>query len=183
MTMCLFFICIVVKRFLINHIMENIDISKYNSDSLEYINRLSEILLEESVNSIRELTNKSYVIIGVYFSIQVFCLEKIISETPNDLYIIIGVSFLIPIIILFKNLLPTKINFVGSKGSLLIHKYYEDRLDGQIKHYLSNRIQDLDESNNLNGIQVHLRSARLKWSIISAFIVIAVTFWTWYIGA
>ena len=164
--------------------MKEIDTSKYSKESLEFINKLSEKALEESIVSIRELTSKSYVIIGVYFSIQVFCIERYISDIEKDIFLIICLSFLIPVIIIFKNLLPTKMNFVGSRGDLLIHDYFEQKKENQIKHYLSARIEDLNTSNKLNGEQIVLRNLRIKFSIVLAFVnVVIISLWFWNISA
>ena len=154
--------------------MKDINTVKYSTDSLEFINRLSEKLLEESIISIKEITNKSYLIIGVYFSVQVFCLREIIrvDESQEVIYLLILLCFFIPIFFIFRNIFPTEIQKVGSKGSILIHEYYEESLNGQINKYYSSRIEDLDSSINLNFNQINIRIQRLKWSIFSAIIVV-----------
>ena len=164
-------------------IMKEIITNKYSQESLEFINRLSEKLLEESITSIKDITNKSYVIISVYFSIQIFCLKEIIqvNQAYNDIYLIILLSFFIPIVFIFKNIFPTEIQRIGSKGSLMIDEYYEDSIINQLNKYYSSRIEDLDSSINLNFKQINLRVQRVKWSIFSAIVIVLVISCFWFL--
>ena len=163
--------------------MKEIQIKKYTKDSLEFINRLSEKLLEESIASIKEITNKSYLIISVYFSIQVFCFREltITEQKYEELYFTILISFFIPILFIFRNIFPTQIQKVGSKGSLLVDEYYEEPNENQIKKYLSSRIEDLDTSINLNFNQINTRIQRVKWSFFSVLIIIIIISFYWFL--
>jgi uncharacterized membrane protein len=163
--------------------MKKINTDKYSKESLEFINRLSEKLTDESITSIREITNRSYFIIGAYFSIQIFCLTEIINskEQYNEMYLLIILGFFIPVLFIFKNIFPTKINKVGSKGSLLINEYFEELKENQIKEYYSSRIEDLDDSINSNFSQINIRIQRVKWSFFSAIIVVFISCFFWYL--
>ncbi len=164
-------------------IMKEIITNKYSQESLEFINRLSEKLLEESITSIKDITNKSYIIISVYFSIQIFCLKEIIqvNQAYNDIYLIILLSYFITIVFIFKNIFPTEIQRIGSKGSLMIDEYYEDSIINQLNKYYSSRIEDLDNSINLNFKQINLRVQRVKWSIFSAIVIVLVISCFWFL--
>lgn len=163
--------------------MEEIDLKKYSEKSLDFIHRQSEKLLEETINSFKEVTNKSYIIISVYFSVQVFSLKQIIQEESSK-YLILLVSFLIPIVFIFKNIFPGKIQRVGTKGSLLIDEFYEDEnYDSQIKLYYSTRIEDVEESIEINLKEIENRVFRLKWSLISAIVCVLIVGVYWFLVA
>lgn len=161
----------------------NLDINKYSTESLEMIDRLANRQLESIFTSIRETTNKSYILISVILSIQSFVINKIISGSDVLLYGVFFCLMLLPTIILINNLMPTKLDFPGANPSSMIHEYYEKRKDNQIKYLLKFRIIDLNESIKVNSEQMVNRTTRLKNSIISFLVVLVLGFVFWLLCA
>lgn len=162
------------------------DIDKYSKESLAFIYSEAIENLEQTFISFREINNKSYFAIGIYFSVLAFCISKIIETTNsmNETFLFaIFFSMLYAIVLVMGNLLPCKMIMPGCKPSKLIHKYYEkSRTDEiQIMSYYKQRIIDLNFGIGENLMEVKLRSARLRKSIFTGFSLSFISFVIYYI--
>lgn len=153
---------------------DNINWSEYSDLSLDFILSKTEKLLDESVKSYRETTNKCYVAFAFYVSTIAYCLNKVLS-TNIDLEIIpyaiclIGNS--ICIYVLFETLIPAKIGFSGCcPEEVLIEDFEGFEPKEQERYYKENFI---NVYNNLTNKNFDIVRTRSKKFINSIYILIA----------
>jgi hypothetical protein len=165
---------------------ENINWEKYSNLSIELILNKTEKLLDESVSSYRETTNKCYAALAVYLGIIAYCLDKILSNQTNIncvTYIICLVGSSVSLIFLFDTLIPAKIGFSGcSPDKLLIEDFedFDDKL--QERYYKETFIEKYDELIENNFIIVKKRSSKFCNSIISLVVTfLFCTLWLFYL--
>jgi len=134
---------------------ENTNWSKYSDDSIDFILSQSEKLMQEIFVSYRENTNKSYGALAIYVATLSYSINKIIElkiVTQSLFYIGLTIGTSLSIILLFINLYPQKMNFIGSYKSLLCQDYYENNVNKneQIREYKIQQIESLDYSVKIN---------------------------------
>ncbi len=158
------------------------DIEKYEKESLGLIYNEAISHLTETFKSFREVTNKSYVTIGIYFSIISYSLSKLFDLEYSEIdpfFFSIAIIMFITSGILLGNILPAKMTMPGCKPEKLIHSYYEAiNGENQLKLYYKQRIIDLDTGINHNIGVVNIRAKRLR---ISITLSIAFTFISFFI--
>ncbi|MBG48944.1 MAG: hypothetical protein CML05_11715 [Pseudozobellia sp.] len=154
-----------------------IDLSKYSKHALEFIYKEAVEQLSQSFTSFRAIADRSYVAIGIYFSIISYCATQLIDEAyaKSDLfYYLLTISMFISSGLIFKNLLPSKMTMPGCKPRKLIHPYYEKKDVEQIELYYKQRIVDLNQGIENNASVVTTFSRRSIQSITTAIISVAV---------
>jgi len=153
---------------------------KYTDESLDFILDQSEKLLEETFKSFREVINKSYIALAIYVSIISYCYNEIIAyhtsiiKTIPYCVLICGTGYCIYLI--WDNLFPTKMSFLGSQPRVLIDRYFEQFSDNdQIRVYKASKIADYDEGISTNKIQIDKRNDNFKWSAKTLFMSIFIS--------
>lgn len=164
-----------------------IDIDKYDKESLEFIYSEAVNHLSKTFESFRSITNKSYLAIGVYFSVISYCITEILDMVykKNDfLFYEIILSMLISSFFIFKNLLPVLMTMPGCKPERLIDEYYEKGKirDNQLKNYYKQRLIDLNFGIEYNVKEIMKRSKRLRTSVFLALALIVLSFFIYVIG-
>lgn len=162
------------------------DIKNYSKESLRLIYSEASEILDQTFISFREITNKSYFAIGIYFSVVAYCISQIIeaSDTKNEIFLFsIFFSMLYAIVLVIGNLLPSKMIIPGCKPKKLIHKFYENSIirENQICAYYKQRIIDLNSGIDENVKEVKRRSSRLVKSIFTSFSLSFVSFIIYYV--
>lgn len=107
---------------------EKTDWSKYSNESIDFILSQSEKTMNETFLSYRENTNKSYAALAIFISLLSYCITSIIAKSNEKSIIyllLISVGILFSIGIIFINLNPKRMAFIGSCKSLLCQDYYE----------------------------------------------------------
>jgi hypothetical protein len=148
----------------------NTDWSKYSNESIDFILSQSEKTMNETFVSYRENTNKSYSALAIFSGILSYCVSQMIEKSNENslLYLIllsVGMAFCIGII--FMNLKPKKMAFIGSCQSLMCQEYYENdvKKDDQIKEYKIQTIETYDEAIKDNLVQIVKQVEAFKLSI------------------
>ncbi|MEZ4810404.1 MAG: hypothetical protein R2819_08595 [Allomuricauda sp.] len=150
-----------------------IDITKYNKDSLKFIYDEGVEMLEQTFKSYREVIAKSYTALGIYVTLGTYCTSQILSGSNEPyrilFYMLVG-SMLLCFLVLFKNLMPGSMEMLGVKPDRLIHSYYEklQNNDDQIKTYYKVRIRDLNAAIEKNKIEIDARTKRFWHSVTTA---------------
>lgn len=153
---------------------ENINWSEYSDLSIDFILNKTEKLLEESVKSYRETTNKCYAALTFYTGITAFCLNKLLSsvfDVTTFPYFICFLGSLVSIYILLETLIPAKIGFSGcSPETLLIEKFEGFEPKEQERNYKENFINIYNNLTNRNFDIVNRRATKFIFSIYALII-------------
>lgn len=155
---------------------------KYSEESLRVIFSEGDKQLSEIVKGFREITNKSYFAIGIYFSVISYAFLKSLelnNEPIQIIHITLMVIMIVPVGFIIPNIYPAKIVFVGAQPKNLIHEAYEESVDDQTKNIISQRVMDLQLAIENNATILRKRSRNLRWSITLAFASLIVCFGLW----
>ncbi len=161
---------------------ENTDWSKYSDDAIDFVLSQSEKLMQEIFVSYRENTNKCYGALAIYAATLSYSVTKLIESSINNqslYYIVLSIGTVFSIILLFINLYPQKMNFIGSYKSLLCQDYYENSVEKkeQIREYKIQQIESLDSSVKKNISYTIIQIKLFKSSVaLFVFTLIAVFF-------
>jgi hypothetical protein len=154
----------------------------YSNSSLDFILNESENLLKETFISFREITNRCYYTLGIYFALIAYCANRIIEKPCeyNIPFYILFIGILFCIGFLFYTLLPEKLTFAGTHPELLLVKGFEQiPPKDQLIEY---KIQTIVESNNgfkLNREKINKRLFLFKASIITLLAVLLISFFVY----
>lgn len=158
---------------------ENTDWTKYSVDSIDFILSQSEKTMNETFVSYRENTNKSYAALAIYSGILSYCASSAIEKFDSKVlifFLILSIGMLLCIGIIFINLKPKKMAFIGSCKSLLCQDYYENNVnkEDQIKEYKIQTIETYDESikDNLKQIVGQVEAFKISVQVFVATILI-----------
>jgi hypothetical protein len=151
--------------------MKEVNWSNYEKDSLDFVYKESTKMLEETLKSFRESSNKSYIALAVYSGILSYCFKEIVMQSvclDSLPYIITGVGSVIAIILLWSNLMPKKMTLAGTQPKNLIHTFFEhESVKGnQLKEMIVTKIIDHDKAISENITQVVSRSNKFRQSVI-----------------
>lgn len=164
---------------------ENINWEKYSNPSIDLIFTQATKLLEESVKSYRETTNKCYAAFAVYSSIIAFCLNKLIStklDFANIPYAITLFGCSICVAILYETLKPAQISLVGSQPKNLLIEYFENfDLEDQEREYKEQIIVGYNNALIENEAIVKLRSKHFIDSLTILLITLFLSFFFYFI--
>jgi hypothetical protein len=158
----------------------DLDYEKYTNESLWFMYSEACRYFEETTRSFREIVNKSYILIGITYSIMAVLISEIIktSEIIN-LYSLLFLFLLFPTIIITFNLLPTNFITSGAQPKLMQHDYFESSKKNQYKKLLIQRIEDCQIAIETNGAILNKRAKRLKYAILLSFFSFVMTVILW----
>ena len=162
------------------------DWSKYSNESIDFILAQSEKSMNETFVSYRENTNKSYAALAIYSSLLSYCIAKIVTDENVKSYVylfVLSLGMLSCIIIIFSNLNPKKMSFIGSCKSLLCQDYYENDVnkEEQFKEYKIQTIETYDEAIKDNYKEVVSQIEYFNISVCVFIAVILVTLFAFFI--
>lgn len=149
--------------------IEKTDWSKYSDESIDFILSQSEKTMNETIVSYRENTNKSYAALAIFSGLLSYCVANIVNKDDGLLYFLLfGVGLLICIVIVFVNLTPKNMWFIGSSKSLLCQDYYENEVskENQLNAYKIQTIETYDESIKDNMKQITRQVNAFKKSVL-----------------
>jgi sensor histidine kinase YesM len=162
------------------------DWSKYSNEAIDFILSQSEKTMKETFVSYRENTNKSYAALAIFSGLLSYCITHIIDKGQEKIFVYflflsIGMVFCIGII--FLNLKPNKMTFIGSRKSLLCQEYYEKDItqDQQIKEYKIQTIETYDEAIEENQQQIVCQVKAFKISVYLFLATLLITFFSFLI--
>jgi hypothetical protein len=165
---------------------EKTDWSKYSDEAIDFILSQSEKTMNESFASYRENTNKSYAALAIFSSLLSYCIANIVGKTNENSFVYylllsIGMAFCIGII--FANLKPKKMAFLGSCKSLLCQDYYENHVkkEEQLKEYKIQTIETYDDAIKVNLRQIVCQVEAFKISTYVFLATVLCTFFTFLI--
>lgn len=142
------------RLLILNLIMSQVNWEKYSKESIDFILNQSEKTILETFVSYREVTNKSYSALAIYSSILSYCILQIIEgqNTSTIYFSLLSLGLISSIAVIFVNLKPKLMTFVGSSKSLLCQKYFENEieLNKQIDEYKILTIETYDEGIKMN---------------------------------
>ena len=167
-------------------LQEKTDWSKYTNASIDFIFSQSEKTLNETFVSYRENTNKSYAALAIFSGILSYCITNIIDKTKElefIYYLLLSIGMFICIAIIFVNLKPKKMTFIGSCKRLLCQDYYENHVtqEEQLKSYKIQTIETYDEAIGNNISQISCQIEAFKTSVNVFFVSILITFFAFLI--
>ena len=144
---------------------EDINWDKYDEKELDFILNNSTKILEETVKSFRETTNKSYIALGFYVSIISYCVNKIFTDNTYLFYLIPISGISICLYCLWSTLLPSKLMFQGVLPQNLINEDFEEIGEHKMYSYKVNIIVDYNNGAIENINTVKTRVSLFKKSI------------------
>lgn len=146
-------------------IMNAIETEKHTKYSLELIFSEADKMATELLGSIAENTNKSFILIAIYFSILSYSFFKVI-ENHSFLYFILIIGTIAGSLFLRKNIFPNTICFKGALPENMIQEYFssfsEESLD---KEYLATQIESYNCAMIENKETIEKMVKRFKKSI------------------
>ncbi len=160
------------------------DWSKYSDGSIDFILSQSEKTMNETFVSYRENTNKSYAALAIFSGILSYCIANIIDKTHENsftYFLLLSIGMVFCIGIIFVNLKPKKMTFLGSCKSLLCQDYYENHVtqEEQLKEYKIQTIETYDEAikDNLTQIISQVESFKISvYVFLATFLATFITF-------
>ena len=160
---------------------ERTDWSKYSDGSIDFILSQSEKTMNETFVSYRENTNKSYAALAVFSGLLSYCIANIVENNNQDsftYFLLLAIGMTGSIVIIFVNLKPKKMAFLGSCKSLLCQDYYENEVskDEQLKEYKIQTIETYDEAIKDNLQQIVSQVEAFKISIYVFLATVSATF-------
>lgn len=156
---------------------------KYSEKSLEFIYSEAEKHFKEITLSFREITNKSYILIGVLCSIMGVLISEIIkSETVFNIHGLLFLMLTLPTILICLNLFPVPFVISGAQPHLLKHTYFEKNRDAY-KRLLVQRIEDIQLAIYQNGQILSRRSKRLRSSLLLVLLSLIASFIFWFLNS
>lgn len=145
--------------------MNAIETKKHTKYSLELIFNEADKMSTELLGSIAENTNKSFILIAIYFSVLSYSFFKVI-EDYNFLYFILILGPLLGCFVLRKNIFPNTICIKGALPENMIQEYFssftEEDLD---KEYLATQIESYNYAMTENKETIEKMVNRFKISI------------------
>lgn len=144
---------------------EDINWYKYDEKEIDFILNNSSKILEETVKSFREITNKCYVALGFYVSIISYCVNKVFTNDTSFFYLIPILGCAICLYYLWSTLLPSKLTFPGVLPQNLINDEFEGIGEHKMYSYKANMIVDYNNGAIQNINAVKKRIAMFKKSI------------------
>jgi hypothetical protein len=149
--------------------------SKYSDESIDFILSQSEKTMNETIVAYRENTNKSYAALAFFGGILSYSISQIIKMDNQDsfsYFLLLSIEMFFCIGIIFVNLKPKKMGFIGSYKSLLCQDYYENEVskNEQIKEYKIQTIDTYDEAikDNLKQIVKQIKALKLSVQVFIA---------------
>lgn len=161
-----------------------LDYTKYTRESLEFIYVEGQKHFDEITKSFREVNSKSYIIIGILFSLLGVLLTELITlQHFLNLHGLLFFFLVFPTILILQNLLPVNFIIAGAKPSLMQHIYFEESTEFQYEKYLAQRIEDCDHAILHNGKIIIKRAKRFKSAVILilASLIVSFVFWLCFI--
>ena len=165
--------------------MNAIETKKHTKYSLELIFNEADKMSTELLGSIAENTNKSFILIAIYFSVLSYSFFKVI-EDYNFMYFILILGSILGCFVLRKNIFPNTICIKGALPENMIQEYFssftEEDLD---KEYLATQIESYNYAMTENKETIENMVNRFKksiyivfssfflFSLISAFLIFA----------
>ena len=168
----------------INRAQMDLDYTKYTKESLEFIYSEGQKHFDEITKSFREVNSKSYIIIGILFSLLGVLLSEIITmQQYFNLHGLLFFFLVFPTVLILQNLLPVDFIITGAKPSLMQHQYFEESTELQYEKYLAQRIEDCDHAILHNGKILTKRARRFKSAVILilASLIVSFIFWLCFI--
>jgi len=148
---------------------------KISDESLTFILSESDTYLQETITSFREVVNRCYYTIGVYFALFAYSATELIklSESNSFKYIpysVILLGALTGIILILYTLLPKKMMLIGTQAKYLLQNEFL-KLSGnkQIREY---KIQTIINSNDGCEKNNSYTKENIKFFKISIYVVI-----------
>ena len=166
--------------------LRNTDWSKYSDSSIDFILSQSEKTMNETFVSYRENTNKSYAALAIFSGLLSYSVANIIDKTHENsfmYFLLMAIGMTICIGIIFVNLKPKKMTFLGSCKSLLCQDYYEKEVskDEQLKEYKIQTIDTYDEAIKDNLTQIIGQVEAFKISVYVFLSTLLTTFFTFLV--
>lgn len=158
-----------------------LDYTKYEKESLQFVYNESQKHLDEITKSFREVNSKSYLVIGILFSFLGILVSEII--TKNEILNLHGLLFLFliyPTLLISRNLFPAGFMFPGTSPSTLIIDYFGESKENQIEKYLAQRIEDAEMAISHNSTILEVRAKRLKSAMILILASLITSFICWF---
>lgn len=147
----------------------NTDWEKYSDESLDFMISESEKLLSETFTSYREMTNKSYALFGYYMAVLAYCCKVIFEQASTPLltpFLITIIGIVFSVWILWNNLTPRNLSYLGSKPIKMTHKDFEtEDQKEQLRLYKISKIGANNEAITDNDNENDRRSVKFKVSI------------------
>lgn len=158
-----------------------LDYTKYEKESLQFVYNESQKHLDEITRSFREVNSKSYLVIGLLFSFLGILISEII--TKNEILNLHGLPFLFliyPTLLISRNLFPAGYTFPGASPTALICDYFEESKENQFEKYLAQRIEDTEKAIINNSTILVSRAKRLKSAMILILTALITSFICWF---
>ncbi len=149
--------------------MNAIETKKHTKYSLELIFSEADKMSTDFLRAISENTNKSFILIAIYFSILSYSFFKVI-ENYNFMYFILIFGSVIGCFILRKNIFPNTICLKGALPENMIQDYFSSFLEEELdKEYLATQIESYNYAIIENKEIIEKMVKRFKISIYIVF--------------
>lgn len=132
--------------------LKNTDWTKYSDEAIDFMLLEGNDSLDFSLNSFREMTNKSYGLITIYLALISYGFNQItVCPVTSIPYYFLSFCIFVALILLYKNITPNQIDY-GVKPEVYVNEYYEKEIskDYQITQYKIGKIKALSISIDKN---------------------------------
>jgi len=165
--------------------IREIDVNKYTLESLKFVYGEATKHFDAITEGIRQVTAKSYLAIGVYFTLMSYCFAQLVTsdtKIQTVLSISIFILMIVPSLFLLQNVMPIKLVIPGTEPFKLIHEYFEYDIKVQHKEYLASKINSINGDIIFNKNALKRRAKNLKYSLMTSFAILffgLCCFWFW----
>jgi hypothetical protein len=159
----------------------DLDYTKYTEQTLQLMHNEADKHLNALTNSFREITNKSYLLLGILISALTGLLGFMIKTDLFSIYSLFFLLLIIPTAQLIPNIKPSAFGFPGAEPQKMVHPYFENDTKNQYRKLLVQRIEDLQKMIDYNAAIIQQRSNQMMKAIRSIGIVLLLILilWLW----
>lgn len=142
------------------------DFTKFSDEAIEFAFNESNKLMQETLVSFRAITDKSYVAFAMIVSAFVYYLQRQDNST-NDVIVLVACA--ISMLMIWFNLMPSQVNFIGQFPNQTIHMYHEQiEKPNQHREMQTTLLIAHNKSIAENISIIQTRTRRFKQSVIVA---------------
>ena len=159
----------------------DLDYTKYTEQTLQLMHNEADKHLNALTNSFREITNKSYLLLGILISALTGLLGFMVKTDLFSIYSLFFLLLIIPTAQLIPNIKPSAFGFPGAEPQKMVHPYFENDTNNQYRKLLVQRIEDIQKLIDINAEIVINRAEIMHRALSSLFIAlfIILTLYCW----
>ncbi len=150
------------------------DYSKFSDQFIQFAFDESTKSLERTIDSFREIINKSYIGVAVYFSVLIYFFEHRDQPWPFLMIALISAACTFWI---WPNLMPSKMYEVGTEPEFSMNQFYASiDQNSQLREIQISKIENNERAIKHNYKEIDLRYRRFKYSSLLLLVTCVIAF-------